>query len=455
VLNSDPIDLRFKIFGAGLLLSLTLFTKFVYLPATAAVVITSLVVKGFRSNKAAFSTALTAVATSILGYLIFLRLVGPVLSNGTSPAWELRLQGRGVSDLIRRVIGFEGFGALLPMFSVAFLTLVTRRDRQHSIVATTSIAIGLSLAVVSQALIEYQYSINVNVTFFKVALVFPLLAIACSTSGHSNRRDTSLALTSGVVGFVMTLDQFQESQPFDAVLRTIRGFNGSRPTIDFLVSQYWFLPSVIVLLAVGIGKRKSTDRSLESTFQNMTIALVAMLTLSATYGRVLPLLESGSYFENARASIAETVLGSQDARATGDWLKANTDGRSIFATNDLFPLNARWCTSEGDYTNHYGADFTLAYSSGRRFLILGPRFAYENPQLRDFSVQISREFGEALLNGSAASPRLQAELLARGVDYFVLLNEDTVQTNSPALNTLYRNGTYSVLDLRAVPTPNN
>jgi hypothetical protein len=455
VLNSDPIDLRFKIFGAGLLLSLTLFTKFVYLPATAAVVITSLVVKGFRSNKAAFSTALTAVATSILGYLIFLRLVGPILSNGTSPAWELRLQGRGVSDLIRRVIGFEGFGALLPMFSVAFLTLVTRRDRQHSIVATTSIAIGLSLAVVSQALIEYQYSINVNVTFFKVALVFPLLAIACSTSGHSNRRDTSLALTSGVVGFVMTLDQFQESQPFDAVLRTIRGFNGSRPTIDFLVSQYWFLPSVIVLLAVGIGKRKSTDRSLESTFQNMTIALVAMLTLSATYGRVLPLLESGSYFENARASIAETVLGSQDARATGEWLKANTDRKSVFATNDLYPLNAGSFSSEGDYTNHYGTNFTLAFTSRRRFLILGPRFAYENPQLRDFSVQISREFGEALLNGSAASPRLQAELLAMGVDYFVLLNEDTVQTNSPALNTLYRNGTYSVLDLRAVPTPNN
>lgn len=455
VLNSNPIDLRFRILGVGLLLGLTLFTKFVYIPATVAVVITSLVVKAFRFNRAAVQTALAAVATCIFGYLIFLRLVGPILSNGTSPAWELRLQGQGVSDLIRRVISLEDFGALLPIFAVAFLALVTRRDRQDSIIATTSMGLGLSLAVVSQALIEYQYSINVNITFFKIALLFPLLAISCSTSNHCSRRDTSLALTSGVVGFIMTLDQFQESQPFDAVLRSIRGFSGSRPTIDFLVSQYWFLPSIIVLLAVGIGKRKSTGRSWVSTFQLMTIALAAMLALSATYGRILPLLESGSYFESSRTSIAETVLGSQDARATGEWLKANTDRRSIFATNDLFPLNARSCSSEGDYTNYYGTDFTLAYSSERRFLILGPRFAYENPQLRDFSVQISREFGEALLNGSAASPKLQADLLDMGVDYFVLLNEDTVQMSSPTPNTIYRNRTYSVIDLRAVPTVNS
>ena len=455
VLNPNPIDIWVKILGVSCLLGLTLFTKFVYLPVTVAVVITSLIVKESRSNRTAFATAFAAVATCIFGYVMFLRIVGPLLSNGTSPAWELGLQGQGVSDLIQRVIGVENFGALLPMFSVAFLALVTRRDRQDSIIATTSMGLGLSLAVVSLALIEYQYSINVNIAFFKIALLFPLLAISCSTSNHCSRRDTSLALTSGIVGFIMTLDQFQESQPFDAVLRSIRGFSGSRPTIDFLVSQYWFLPSIIVLLAVGIGKSNSTGRSWVSTFQLMTIALAAMLALSATYGRILPLLESGSYFESSRTSIAETVLGSQDARATGEWLKANTDRRSIFATNDLFPLNARSCSSEGDYTNHYGTDFTLAFSSERRFLIVGPRFAYENPQLRDFSVQTSWKFGEALLNRSAATPRLQADLLAMGVDYFVLLNGDTVQTRSPAPNTVYRNRTYSVIDLRAVPTSNS
>jgi hypothetical protein len=371
---------------------------------------------------------------AVFAALAFLGLAGSVLSNG----WRF-----GVTDGFENAI--QGSLGLSATYLLATCALVLTKPvlahfkvgapavKQHRV--KLPIIESLVLSAVCLVLLIPQLAVDIRNYF-----ALPLLLIACTCLFDSQeevltRRSMLPTLLIGTSAFA-------------AVFATRMGAHldfGIQSWADFATwsAHHWaFLGLAILILGFGMN----------SVFMALHQRLRVNLALALTVGGVLLALTSlvqrmnelnADNFSRDTARVT-SVIGDQRLVEVGLWLGKNTSSSELFATDLLCESGANKEGAVAKQTScvQSSVDMTLAHSSRRRFLVLAPRFSYQNPGKTEASVSLSLKFAESL------GAREAKQLVSRGVTHFVLDNRYG-QTRALALSpaVAFSNNRYLVIKL--------
>jgi hypothetical protein len=374
---------------------------------------------------------------AVFAALVFLGFAGSVLSNG----WRFGVHD-GFENAIRGSLGlsatylFATCAIALTKPVLAHFKVEAPAVKQHGV--ELPIIESLILSAVSLVLLIPELAVDIRNYF-----ALPLLLIAGTCLFDSQveglaRRSLPLTLLIGTGAFA-------------AVLATRIGMH-----LDFEI-QTWadFTPWSaypwaflgIAVLVLGFGTNTVFTALHQRLRVNLALALTlggVLLALSSLVLRTSELSADDFRRDTARVT---SVIGDPSLVETGLWLRQNTSSSELFATDLLCEFGANWEEAVAKQTSCVtsSVDMTLAHSSRRRFLILAPRFSYQNPGETEASVSLSLRFATSL------GAREAEQLVSRGVTHFVLDNrygQTQALSLSPAV--AFSNNRYIVINLRAL-----
>jgi len=429
-----------RLFLALFLLAATLFAKLFSAPIVASLVALLASTRLTRHRSQSLVAISVAGISLTLTYLLFLVSFGGELGNGIEDAWNVHLFT--VTDLFRLLA--PSIGVMIVPFALGLLIIHSdpKVAGERLLIGAVGI-VSLTIATITKLLVSPGFAINVDDYLIKPASYFALLipALALRTAWL---KDIFRPALTGVVGSVFFVS---ELPLVSQILSRIPGsvVNGLR--LDHVLTHIWVAPLSFALLISGgllAARRVSKIDTYLRCFLVSSLLSIACFEVANRLDIALNL--DGARWAERESPTVVSVLGNSQLESVGRWLSVNTPKDSLIATNDLCDDSQRYSSSlfstELWMCRSMGDDYTLGHTSKRRFLILGPRFAYQNPDLRDRYTSASLRFAEE------PSILSKKELAALGVDYFVLKSESTeAHVQLEGIVQLFRAGDYSVLSL--------
>ncbi|MEY3978000.1 MAG: hypothetical protein RLZZ284_856 [Actinomycetota bacterium] len=373
--------------------------------------------------------------TATLVALSFLVFAGPAFSDG----WEFGV-GEGLEGAAKGIAGLSTT-YLLAACSFTLLTNLPVRTKQRGEYlkrheAVFPILESAFLGAVSLALLVPGLAVDIRNYF---ALPFLLIAVIClfdSLEDRLSHRSVPMTLLVAMVAFGI-IHAIESISPMES---------GSRlgSTISVWASYPWLLLGISVLvLAFGVNALPTIRQRKSGASFTLALAVAGIfLSFSGLIQRTSEL--SRGEFDRDGLRVA-AAIGDPKLVEVGIWLKQNLRSTELFATDllcesDEISANSRPPKSSCSTSS---VDMTLANSSQRRFLVLAPRFSYQNSEETEASVKLSLRFAQSLDVAESS------QLISRGVTYFVLdnrLGQHRDLLLSPVI--VFRNDRYLVIDLR-------
>lgn len=387
----------------------------------------------------------------ISGLLVTIIALAAVLNSGQLFAEGWSISVVPLDELIRTRIAPE-LHRVIPLVLALLLTTAGHREYTPWQLRTSLLSLLVSIGVIA-SLLQAGSAIDILNFYlgplYFVALILSVLEVNLATKA----RPTSTPILRPIVGFLLGILVLLLSIPY---LREVKSVVELILGREFSMSHLLMWSSTViivaaVLLAVSMHLRAPTEWRISAAsvarygfttgaFLVVTLMLVGTLTDSFT--------RDTSVWQSRTSSLALAQLGSPQAAEVGRWISRNTAGSAKIGTNDLCEpqLNTPATTKPDRGTKEcvFGVDYTLAHTSRRRFLVLGPRFAYQNESARDLAVDVSLRFAQELTPDSAEL------LINEGVDYFVLYQPTSTQLKMLSGSLVFRNTDYAVVELRAL-----
>ena len=308
-------------------------------------------------------------------------------------------------------------------------------------------ALPVSTFGVLTAILRGNFSIGYFVTAALYVMFIPGLVVICSAIDD--------AITSW--GIVRTLLFFTVIPILAQLLRLqIRpAFNGGERIEVFVRSVLytsWVLPiaAVATLSLIRVLSRSTPTVRLVPLFVVWSVGVLLAPTVFSPNT-----LEKGPDLEPEQISLA---LGSVDEIGAGTWIRLNTSKQAVFATNhfcgsrcagpgwfeaDLNLPRTGYRLSPSD-TEYGGANFFLAIYSERRFLAQGP---YHLLTAGASSILLRDRIETALKFADSSSQESKASLIRLGATHVIIDRRVTPRQQWPLAREVFRNATFSVLEL--------
>ena len=432
----------------GLMAFGTFFTKMMAAPITFSLVAIIILYHTHICRRKQKLVLLSVIGVLAFAFVFFLELAARVLNSGDEFAWTV---GVGRSEALTHLfhaLAPHVFTIVLPS-SLMFLAwgLGTRGEDVDALPVALSLT-SLLFALLSFTAIVPGYAIDVGNYFAKPATYFALVAVTGSVLNLANSLAWSAAI--GAFASVLVSPDLDVTARLNAWLKLLAGPRAgtvviARDAVPILLGVVVSLGFTLLTHRVTLPIRRLGWRLLVTSILLTVILTFAVQNLIHRTDNAIS--EDSERWSGRSTSFVISVLGDLDQEVVGQWLRNNTARTAVFATNDL-------CDGNKD-TELYDRSFncldpknehSLASISHRKFLVVGPRFHYQDPGLRNLYVNTSLRFGESF----QASDR---DLLTRlGARYFVFcrtctrLNiQDKVMESSAAV---FEYGRYVVLDLR-------
>ncbi len=422
----------------------TTFAKLFSLPIVLCVMAVMTSLQWSRSERSRLSAVWASGLSGVLMFLGFLIVSGPALSNGIEDAWTIRTLN--IAELIRLSAPVIG-PSMMPVCLGLAVTWFVRRESDRVRLVMAVGLISTCLALVTKLLIAPGFASDSDNYFFKPALYFALLipvaALAQNHLGTKNR----VALVGSAISVLATSEFAILTQAIEQVPKDLAG----TLRLEYFLTQTWLAPVVVALSFTGVYlsiERLRALRSYSYLFLLTVVASVASVELVDRIDKSARIDET--LWADRDSPTVASVLGNPDLVSVGQWIEKNTRRESLIATNDIceeVQVNEVFVSANGNLAcESMGDDYTLGHSAKRQFLLLGPRFAYQNPEKRDAYSSLSLSFGHK------PSIETLGALRESGVDYFVLKGSQMVsELGALGLDKSYEAGNYAVIDLRVSP----
>jgi hypothetical protein len=429
---------------AGWLLSLvmifaTTFAKLFSLPVVLCIASALLCASVTRGQRQLLTVLCGTAFASLVLYVGALIWLGQRLSNGYEGGWSVNVPN--IATAARRLLPLTGSVAVPVLLSMVILARGKRASFCETVLLFGSF-ITLSLAFLAHLLIVPGFAITSDEYFMKPALYFALLIVVCVIATTTNRS----VIAGAILGTALSIGLIQQFGAVKMIIALLPQSLVAVTRAELLTTQNWPVP---VSMAVGIGIALlvvKKDREFGSYLSVALLGTVLVFFVHLGVDRAeYSLRKDNSPWASRETSMVRSVLGDTDLVDVGAWIEANTPRNSVIATNDLCARDSSKRLLLSDATElacaFFGVDYTLGHATKRRFLLLGPRFAYENPELRDSYMSVSLRFGQT------PTLEIQQDLLKLGVDYFVALHFDRSNSNPFDDREVFSRGHYSVIDL--------
>lgn len=441
-----------RIHGRGLVLSTvmligTVFAKVFAIPAVLLVLCLLLANRVYRNHSKWAWLCLSMFLAS--GYAIGLHVTGGRITNGEEPAWVNVLEPTNVIEVVRRVWTPHVGTLLLPAVITSLMLLVSRRERAEFAFLQALMWTSLSFLFVAALLVQPGFAIDVNNYFIKPAMYFSFIGLLAIVGEF--RLSNQIAVAAGGVLVAILFASIPNSIGLSAYLENVDSL--TRGVVDLNLASWGLVAGVGLLVACGLQFLRF--RKVQETGWLLGLALLSLVgafSFGILFDRSSNDLANADRTRGGRNSeFVTSVLGRPSLEAVGDWIQANTEHNVRFATNALcetYPQVDAGMDSGPLLCEVPGTDYTLGWTSQRLFLILGPRFAYENPDLRDVYMSASLMYGRSLAETE------RENLVALGTDIFVFdkrAGAGFATTEPVSVRTrgvIFENSDYAVIDLR-------
>ena len=441
------IEDRTSIGGRLLLIVMIIATTFAKLFSLPVALCVMAIIASLQWSRSERSRHFAVWATGLSGVLIFLGFLimsGPALGNGIKDSWTIRtLEIADLIHLLAPVIG----PSMIPLSLGLAVTWFARAESNRVRLVMGVGLISTCLALMSKLLIAPGFAIDSDNYFFKPALYFALLipvaALAQNRPGPQNR----VALIGSALSVIATSEFKVLAKVIDQVPKDLAG----RLHLEYFVTQTWLAPVAAALGFTGVYLLIKRFRALRSYSYFFLLTVVASVASVEMVDRIDDSIRvNQTLWTDRNSSTVISVLGNPDLVSVGQWIEENTAKDSIIATNDICAENQTKevsASATGNFAcESMGNDYTLGHTAKRQFLLLGPRFAYQNPDKRDEYSFLSLAFGRK------PSIETLSTLRNSGVDYFVLKGSQVVsELRALGLTTSYEAGNYAVVNLRIDP----
>ena len=428
----------------ALLVLATVFTKFMAAPVSASLV--SVVVVGHKiANRRFRFLALVALIIALCTtFVVSLEGINDAISRGDDPLWKLASAKDLVTSRVIHDLMPHAFSFLLPVSLALLVWSVAGHETPRNFVFGFFLLTSLCFAVISLLVIRPGHASDIVNYFARPAMYFALTAVAATTILF-----TRAHLFAAGIGVASSLVFFPQLGFSDRVLPRVGHF-GKTIESHFVIATYGLPVALGTLLALMVSgyqqwSRKSTPgQSPRAHIVTALFVAVSIFSIQTAVGTAVRTFSEDSQKFGARDSgFVVSVMGDPDLEAVGRWLRNNTDSSAVIATNDICEMMPGEILYDADYMCHrFANDHTLARTSHRRFLLVGPRFHYENRVLRDSYVRASLKFGETLADTDRDA------LFQLGARYFVLCRSctrpDTYESIPSSPVPAFVQGNYSV-----------
>jgi hypothetical protein len=439
----------------ALMLLATVFTKFMAAPISASLV--ALIVIGhLLSEKRFLSVGLCSAALFLcLAFVVFLEWARQLNSSGGEIMWQLRSIDELVTAQLIRDLAPHTFLLVTPVLLTIFTWFLGRsRSREHLVVAASAI-LALSFALVSLLLIRPGYEtengelvhIDIHNYFARPSIYFAQVAVVSALVVSTSR-----SVSSVVIGSVTSLIFIPNTGVTERILKFVGSFGdmvAGRKVIMNEVIPLIFGVLVAAVFAYRLGHWAQSSFRQQVIEISATLLLVVVFTVSlqGMVGRALRTFsDDAPQWSSRESNFVTSIMGDSDLEAVGRWLKTHSDDSAIIATNALCVSVPGQLLYDDDLDCvSPGVDHTLAWTSQRRFVVLGPRFHYENNVRRDTAVRASIKYAETLSD-------VDRKVLQRlGAQYFVYCDtcnrDGSLRNLNDTHKPLFELGRYSVLSL--------
>ena len=432
---------------SGVMLIGTVFAKVFAIPAVLLVLCLLIAKRVYRNHSKWTWPCLSILLAS--GYAIGLHVTGVRITNGEEPAWVNVLEPTNVTEVVRRVWTPHVGTSLLPAVITSVMLLVSRRERTGFAFVQTLMWASLSFHFIAALLVQPGFAIDVNNYFIKPAMYFSFIGLlAIVGQFHLSNR---LAAAVGGVLVAILFASIPNSIGVSAFLENVDGL--TRGVVDSNPASWGLVAGVGLLVACGLQfLRFHRVQEIEWLLGLALLSLIGAFSIGILLDRSSNYLPNSDQTRGERNSeFVTSVLGRPNLEAVGNWIQTNTERDVRFATNALcetYPQVDASMESGQLLCEVPGTDYTLGWTSQRLFLILGPRFAYENPDLRDKYMSASLMYGRSLAETE------RQNLVALGADIFVFDKRagagfaTTEPVSRRTIGVIFENSDYAVIDLR-------
>ena len=428
-MRQDAIWKRILVYATcAVLLSLTKIPSVLTVPALVLAVESNRISRNLNISRSASVGIASVLAGGALAFALLLPF-----SAYVEPL-DFEWIGGGTASVdgtwLRELVGVGTRNAWIAAATLATWLVVTRL-REVSLVrgptlTTLSLAALWPVAILMNLSIQGTEKANFHEYFsgpnyFLAALAMSCLMTAYSPSAKVNsarlglRWTTSwvlLALGIGVLARVTSLLQL----PSFLDRATFR---------DFLTDER-------ILISLPLIAWLTMRRNAESIRLRGAVLVVALAFFVFGIRETSEPLYHKGIRPSTSTSELEIMLGPDESRDVGVWLREHTDADVLIATNHLF-VDAEQTV--------LGDDYSLAVWSKREFLVLGPKF-FGVSETATREIQLCKRFASS---PSAADAQLLGEL---GVSWFVVDRASTSEQSwEPYGEVVFRAGRFWVIKL--------
>lgn len=375
-------------------------------------------------------------------YAITMLFAGSRISNGAESAWTSAVADSGlVGTIFREWTPLAG--SLIAPALLAIAIAIASPGHNEFKAQYWIIVVSLIFALLSELMIKPGFAIAIDSYFARPAICLALLGVAASFKVIDGRLLVDAA-AGGVISLVFA--------PTSVLMeRTIRHLPATlaESYLKTEALRQWFIPLFAGLVIATIAHFIRTKRFTTSrTAAGMILSAIVVVFATQNIFSALTSDEYRDPISDRSSSFVQSVMGDPELEAVGMWIDRNTDTDVVLATNTLCSADSGPTLNDQFLCRVSNVDYTLAHTSHRRFLLLGPRFAYENPERRDEYMRASLRFG------ASHSEDDRAKLVDLGADIFVLDKNFRTHRFSDAsdqrqlLGIILETPRYAVLDLR-------
>jgi len=370
--------------------------------------------------------AVAAGAVTVAGVLIVasLPMLESIVGGFSIELGEQRGDELGRSGLPRALLTLAGRQSWVLSFVALALTVTLFGRRGHQARKSTEVLLSLApliaIGVVMDALVVGVANTN---EYFSVPNYF-LASLSLLGLGSSGARKVThnwpirtVFIWVSVAAIAVGIALFFGGEPLRRSVEVplVHELLTDSRTVFCLVTLTWFIASK------------------GNSVVSLRIPLVMLLGLLIMHG-ALPTWSRMTTPEArspvSAASLTE-LLGPPDTQTAGHWLAQNSKTDDLAATNYLRGKDGR-----------FTSDYSLAMWSGREFLVLGPRLAFDSFDL-ERAISASEEFA------ASASPNSAEYLAERGVDWFVVdLDSTSIRSWEPYAETAAMTWRFWVLKMK-------
>jgi hypothetical protein len=434
----------------ALMLLATVFTKLMAAPISVSLL--ALIAIGYLlTGKRILLVGLCATVFFLcLPFILFLDNARQLISSGDVIVWDLKNIDELMSAQLIRDLAPHAFLLVIPVLVAVFVSFLNRSNSEEHLVLAASAILALSFALISLLLIRpTDIAIDVKNYFARPSTYFSQVAVASSIVLSPSR-----SVSSAMVGAASSLIFIPNAGVTERLLRLLGSLGDLIAEQTVIVNEA--IPLMFALLVAAVfayrmchNAKNSFRQYLIEVLASVLLVVICTVSLQSMVGRAFQTFSGGPNvlsWSSRESNFVTSVMGDPELEAVGRWIRTHSDDSEIIATNALCEFMPGQLLYDSDLDCvKPGTDHTLARTSHRRFVVLGPRFHYENPIRRDAAVRASLKYGESF---SDADRKILQRLGAR---FFVYCNTCTRNGTLRILNDthqpLFELGRYSVVSL--------